>query len=42
VLAGLSVFAGPVASYLTQASEQVFDRDGYIGAVLGTAAEDQP
>jgi len=42
VLAALSVFAGPVSAYLTQASDQIFDRDGYIGAVLGTATEDQP
>ena len=34
VLAGLSVFAGPLASYLDATSAQLFDRPGYIAAVL--------
>jgi multicomponent K+:H+ antiporter subunit D len=34
VLALLAVFAGPVASFLEQTSAQLFDRAGYIAAVL--------
>jgi multicomponent K+:H+ antiporter subunit D len=34
VLAGLAVFAGPVAAYLEDTSTQLFDRAGYVGAVL--------
>jgi multicomponent K+:H+ antiporter subunit D len=34
-LAALAVFAGPVADYLQGTSEQLFDRAGYISAVLG-------
>jgi multicomponent K+:H+ antiporter subunit D len=34
LLAALAVFAGPVASYLEGASAQLFDRAGYIAAVL--------
>jgi multicomponent K+:H+ antiporter subunit D len=35
----LSVFAGPVAGYLEQTSEQLFDRAGYISAVLAPGEE---
>ena len=34
MLAALSVFAGPVAAYLERTSAQLFDREGYIAAVL--------
>ena len=34
VLGALAVFAGPVAGYLEATSEQIFDRAGYIAAVL--------
>mgnify|MGYP001803282287 CR=1 FL=1 len=33
-LAALAVFAGPVASYLERTSEQLFNRAGYVDAVL--------
>jgi multicomponent K+:H+ antiporter subunit D len=33
-LAGLAIFAGPVTDYLEQTSLQLFDRAGYIAAVL--------
>lgn len=33
-LAALSIFAGPAARYLENTSNQLFDRDGYIAAVL--------
>ena len=33
-LAGLAIFAGPVTDYLEQTSLQLFDRAGYISAVL--------
>ncbi|MFP7674713.1 monovalent cation/H+ antiporter subunit D [Marivita sp. S0852] len=33
-LAGLAVFAGPVSAYLENTSAQLFDRAGYISAVL--------
>lgn len=36
-LAALAVFAGPVAAYLEDTSQQLFDRDGYVGAVLAPA-----
>lgn len=39
VLVALSVFAGPVAAYLEQTSNQLFDRSGYISAVLAPVAE---
>ncbi len=39
VLVTLSVFAGPVATYLEQTSLQLFDRDGYISAVLSPGGE---
>jgi multicomponent K+:H+ antiporter subunit D len=35
----LSVFAGPVAGYLERTSEQLFDRAGYISAVLSPGEE---
>ena len=38
-LAGLAIFAGPVADYLEQTSFQLFDRQGYISAVLAPVAE---
>ena len=37
MLAGLAVFAGPVAEYLEQTANQLFDRAGYIAAVLPAA-----
>ena len=39
VLIGLSVFAGPVSSYLEGTSAQLFDRAGYISAVLDPEGE---
>jgi multicomponent K+:H+ antiporter subunit D len=39
VLAGLAIFAGPVSAYLQDTSAQLFDRAGYISAVLGTGEE---
>jgi multicomponent K+:H+ antiporter subunit D len=39
VLVALAVFAGPVASYLEQTSAQLFDRSGYISAVLAPVEE---
>jgi len=39
LLGALAVMAGPVAGYLDAASEQLFDRAGYISAVLGTGEE---
>ncbi len=39
-LAALAVFAGPVSAYLQDTSAQLFDRDGYVTAVLGTGEED--
>lgn len=38
-LVALAVFAGPVASYLEQTSAQLFDRSGYISAVLAPVEE---
>jgi multicomponent K+:H+ antiporter subunit D len=35
LLAALAVFAGPVANYMDATSAQLFDRAGYIAAVLG-------
>jgi multicomponent K+:H+ antiporter subunit D len=40
VLALLAVFAGPVSAYLDDTSAQLFDRDGYVDAVLAPAEED--
>jgi len=40
VLIGLSAFAGPVTGYLEQTSSQLFDKAGYISAVLEPAGED--
>jgi multicomponent K+:H+ antiporter subunit D len=34
------VFAGPVSAYLEDTSAQLFDRDGYVDAVLGPGEED--
>jgi multicomponent K+:H+ antiporter subunit D len=39
VLAGLAVFAGPVSAYLDETSAQLFDRAGYIDAVLNPDEE---
>ena len=39
VLALLAVFAGPVAQYLEGTSAQLFDRAGYVTAVLGAGGE---
>jgi multicomponent K+:H+ antiporter subunit D len=38
-LAGLAVFAGPVSTYLDATSAQIFDRAGYVSAVLGPGEE---
>ena len=38
-LAMLAAFAGPVSAYLEQTSNQLFDRAGYVGAVLATPQE---
>ncbi len=38
-LAGLAVFAGPVSTYLEATSSQIFDRAGYVSAVLGPGEE---
>jgi len=38
-LAGLAAFAGPVSAYLQDTSNQLFDRDGYIAAVLAPIEE---
>jgi multicomponent K+:H+ antiporter subunit D len=35
----LSLLAGPAAGYLERTSAQLFDRAGYVGAVLGTDLE---
>ena len=39
VLAGLAAFAGPVSAYLEATSAQLFDRSGYVAAVLGPGGE---
>ncbi|MDJ0993324.1 MAG: monovalent cation/H+ antiporter subunit D [Dinoroseobacter sp.] len=39
-LAGLALFAGPVATYLEDTSIQLFDRAGYVAAVLETEKGD--
>jgi len=38
-LAGLAVFAGPVSAYLGDTSAQLFDRAGYVDAVLNPVEE---
>jgi len=40
LLAGLAIFAGPVASYLEGTSAQLYDRAGYVTAVLGPQGEE--
>jgi multicomponent K+:H+ antiporter subunit D len=40
LLAGLAVFAGPVAGYLEGTSAQLFDRSGYVSAVLSPLGEE--
>ena len=39
VLGALALFAGPVSAYLQDTSTQLFDRAGYVSAVLGTGEE---
>jgi multicomponent K+:H+ antiporter subunit D len=39
MLAMLAAFAGPLASFLDDTSAQLFDRAGYVTAVLGTGEE---
>ncbi|MEM6480416.1 MAG: monovalent cation/H+ antiporter subunit D, partial [Pseudomonadota bacterium] len=39
VLASLAAFAGPVAAYLEDTSTQLFDREGYVDAVLSPNQE---
>ena len=39
VLAALAAFAHPVAGYLEDTALQIFDRAGYMAAVLGTGTE---
>ena len=39
VLALLAVFAGPAADYLDATAAQLFDRAGYVAAVLGNGGE---
>lgn len=39
VLAALTVLAGPASNYLDGATEQLFDRDGYVTSVLGFEEE---
>ena len=39
MLGALAVFAGPVSAYLENTSTQLFDRAGYISAVLGPVEE---
>lgn len=34
MLGALAIFAGPVTDYLNATSDQLFNRDGYVGAVL--------
>ena len=38
-LAVLSVFAGPISTYLVETSEQLFDGTDYVTAVLGQGEE---
>lgn len=37
VLAGVTVFAGPITEYLEVASAELFDRSGYVDAVMGNS-----
>lgn len=39
LLVALSVFAGPAAAYLEGTADQLFDRAGYVSAVLGSGEE---
>lgn len=39
MLAATAIFAGPLASYLEGTATQIFDRGGYVAAVLGPAEE---
>ncbi|WGW05611.1 monovalent cation/H+ antiporter subunit D [Tropicibacter oceani] len=39
ILGGLAIFAGPVSAYLQDTSAQLFDRQGYVDAVLAPVEE---
>ncbi len=39
MLAAIAVFAGPLAGYLEDTANQIFDRGGYVDAVLGPAED---
>jgi multicomponent K+:H+ antiporter subunit D len=39
VVAALAIFAGPVAAYLDATAAQLYDRAGYVAAVLGPGPE---
>ena len=39
MLAAIAIFAGPLAAYLEDTANQIFDRGGYVAAVLGPAEE---
>jgi multicomponent K+:H+ antiporter subunit D len=39
MLAAIAIFAGPLAAYLEGTANQIFDRGGYVAAVLGPAEE---
>ena len=38
-LAALAIFAGPVSAYLDDTSAQLFDRKGYVDAVMDPVEE---
>ncbi|HBZ44169.1 MAG TPA: monovalent cation/H+ antiporter subunit D [Maritimibacter sp.] len=42
ILAGLAIFAGPVTTYVGQTSAQLFDRQGYVDAVLNSPLNAAP
>ena len=42
MLVALAVFAGPLASYLEGTGAQLFDRQGYVAAVLDTTGANDP
>ena len=42
MLAGLTIFAGPLAAQFEQTADQLLDRGGYIGAVLGAPDAEPP
>ena len=39
VLALIAAFAGPLAGYLEDTSNQLFDRQGYVSAVLSSGGD---